>query len=117
MSKIKRMNIREFQKKGFLQEANRLFFHPLGMALEISTDWPKGTTKEEKKKYKNAFEHPKSEYKLSGVWDYRDDPEGMLFSDGMIDKKKAEKIRKLRDSKLSERVKIDSCNDYGIQEF
>jgi len=37
------------------------------MALEINTDWPKGTTKEEKKKYKNAFNHPKSEYKLSGV--------------------------------------------------
>ena len=40
MSKIKRMSINEFQKKGFLQEANRLFFHPLGMALEVYVDWP-----------------------------------------------------------------------------
>src|ERR1035441_2858295 len=29
---IKRIDPREFQNLGFLQEANRLFFHPLGLA-------------------------------------------------------------------------------------
>ena len=32
----KRMSIREFQKRGYLFEVNRRFFHPLGLALAIS---------------------------------------------------------------------------------
>ena len=30
------MNIREFRELGYLQEANRLFFHPHGLALEVT---------------------------------------------------------------------------------
>lgn len=58
---VKYMDIAEFQTAGFLQEANRLFFHPLGLALEVD----------------HAADGTVS---LSGVWDYRDDPEGMLYS-------------------------------------
>ncbi len=54
------MDIKEFQQLGFLQEANRQFFHPLGIALEWTED-------DDGKCF------------LSGVWDYRDDPEGMIF--------------------------------------
>ena len=57
------MDIAEFQRLGYLQEANRLFFHPLGLALEITTPTEEGEPP--------AF--------ISGVWDYRDDPEGMVF--------------------------------------
>ena len=32
---IKHMDIKEFREQGFLQEANRLYFHPLGLALEV----------------------------------------------------------------------------------
>ena len=60
MSDIKRMDITEFRELGFLQEVNRRFLHPLGLALEVVLE-PDGT------------EH------LGGVWDYRDDPEGMIF--------------------------------------
>lgn len=56
---VNRMNIKEFLELGFLQEANRLFFHPRGLALEVTID--------------------KEEYKISGVWDYRDDPGGIFF--------------------------------------
>ena len=35
MSEIKRMSIKEFREKGYLQELNRQFLHPLGLALEI----------------------------------------------------------------------------------
>ena len=115
-SEIKKMNIKEFQKKGFLQEANRMFFHPLGLALEIIVDWPKNVTDEEKKEYKTPDKHPKSGYKMGGVWDYRDDPEGMLFGDGMIDKKKSSNIEELRVSKLAKRVKLMNCNEHGIQQ-
>lgn len=58
--KIKRMPISEFHKKGYLQEVNRKFLHPLGLALEIVVD-------------------PDGRCRLGGVWDYRDDPEGMNF--------------------------------------
>lgn len=57
---IKRIDIAEFRELGFLQEANRRFFHPLGLALEIHVDDDGAET-------------------LGGVWDYRDDEEGMIF--------------------------------------
>jgi hypothetical protein len=62
MSDIKRMDIADFREQGFLQEANRQFFHPLGLALEVVTD---AETSEP--------------VRLGGIWDYRDDPEGILF--------------------------------------
>lgn len=74
---IKRMDIREFRSEGFLQEANRLFFHPLGLALEVNVE-DDGTET------------------LGGVWDYRDDPEGVAFGSDMID---PEKIRKVEDER------------------
>jgi hypothetical protein len=55
------MDIAEFRRLGFLQEANRLFFHPLGLALEIM----------EAEGNAPAY--------ISGVWDCRDDPEGVVF--------------------------------------
>lgn len=60
---IKYMDLREFWKQGWLQEVNRLFFHPRGLALEMT-------------------EHDSGEVTLSGIWDYRDDPEGIIFGDG-----------------------------------
>lgn len=57
---IKHIDITEFRESGFLQEANRLFFHPLGLALEIMQE-------------EDGSEH------LSGIWDYREDPEGITF--------------------------------------
>lgn len=62
MDDIKRMNIKEFQDMGLLAELNRTFLHPLGLALEININDETG------------------EVKLGGIWDYRDDPEGMLFA-------------------------------------
>lgn len=88
MEKIKRIDIKEFREKGFLQEANRLFFHPLGLALEVIVD---DKTKDEK---------------LGGIWDYRDDPEGMAFDVNMIDQKKIDHVIDLKDSKRDVRNKL-----------
>ncbi|KKN41195.1 hypothetical protein LCGC14_0725860 [marine sediment metagenome] len=100
---IKRMDIKEFREQGFLFEANRKFFHPLGLALEIIIN-----------------EEDNSEI-LGGVWDYRDDPEGIFFGmNNLIDRaKKIDTIEELRKSKLQNRVnhKEFKCNKNGIQEF
>lgn len=58
---VKRIDIKEFRERGYLQEVNRQFFHPLGLALEIKID-------EDGKE------------SLGGVWDYRDDDSGIHFA-------------------------------------
>lgn len=69
--KIKRMKIADFRADGYLQELNRRFLHPLGLALEVVVD-------------STGHEH------IGGVWDYRDDPEGINYLE--IDLKKTEKV-------------------------
>lgn len=58
---VKKIQISEFRKLGYLQELNRQFLHPLGLALEVSIN-EDGTES------------------LGGVWDYRDDPEGIMYA-------------------------------------
>ncbi len=70
---IKHMNVIEFRKGGYLQEVNRQFLHPLGIALEIVVE-------------DDGTEH------FGDIWDYRDVPEGILFGAGSIDPVKAAKI-------------------------
>jgi hypothetical protein len=67
---IKRIDIQEFRELGFLQEVNRRVLHPAGLALEIVVE-------------EDGTEH------LGGVWDYRDDPEGMVYGDIMAPEKAA----------------------------
>ena len=63
MEKIKRIDIKEFKEKGYLQELNRKFLHPLGLALEVVIDDEKNV-------------------KLGGIWDYREDEEGLYYNIG-----------------------------------
>ena len=58
---VRYMDLGEFQRLGFLQEINRRFLHPCGLALEIRRDGDGGP------------------WRLAGVWDYRGDPEGILY--------------------------------------
>lgn len=101
MEKIKRIDIKEFRAKGFLQEANRKFFHPLGLALEIMIN---DDTEEES---------------LGGVWDYRKDNEGVLFGPNIISNDKIDYVEKLRKSKIEWRKenKYDNVetDENGIQ--
>lgn len=84
MSEIKYMDIKEFREKGFLQEVNRSFFHPLGLALEIRID-------------------DEGNYELGGIWDYRDDPEGMYYGNSPS-AAKAKPVEELFDSKAETRM-------------
>ena len=86
------MSIKEFVDAGILQEANRRFFHPLGLALSVRID------------------HAKDNYALEGIWDYRHDPEGILFSEKVIRSKettnKASKFSRFRVRKASKRKSL-----------
>lgn len=57
---IKIIDIKEFREKGYIQELNRRFLHPLGMAIEVVVD-------------------NNGEEKLGGIWDYREDEEGIYY--------------------------------------
>jgi hypothetical protein len=81
---IKRIDIKEFREVGFLQEVNRQFFHPLGLALEVKI-------------------HEDGTETIGGVWDYRDDPEGVIFGQSP-DPKKTASVRKLFDDKSGIRL-------------
>jgi hypothetical protein len=51
-----------FVKQGYLQEANRRFFHPLGLALTVAAPLP-------------------GEFTELWIQDFRGDPEGLVFDE------------------------------------
>lgn len=90
---VKYIDIKEFREKGYLQELNRRFLHPLGLALEIQID-------------------DNGEESLKGIWDFRDDKEGIHFDfknrteesqDIMI--QKMDNIHREFQERCSERIK------------
>ncbi len=98
---IKELDMNVFRDGGFLQEANRKFFHPLGIALSVIVEDDGGNV--------TGF---------GIVWDYRDDPEGLFYGSDIIDQKKVDKIEDLRLSKLEHRKGVDDVvtDDDGIQQ-
>lgn len=64
--------IDEFQELGFLQEINRQVLHPAGLAMAMHKSDGESTT--------------------IRIWDYRDDPEGMMFNPGSIDPVKIQNV-------------------------
>jgi len=88
MSEIKYLPIKDMVDDGILQELNRRFLHPLGLALAV--------TQEDDGTYSG----------IKGMWDFRDDPEGMIF--GSLDEQaiaKAKKFSEFSQKKLEERMK------------
>jgi molecular chaperone GrpE len=86
---IKKIDIKDFRENGYLQEANRRFFHPLGLALEVSIEDGKEL--------------------ISGVWDYREDKEGIYYDIQNSESERKEKFLKNKnfiDSELKERGEI-----------
>lgn len=59
-AEIERIDLGEFRALGFLQEINRRVLHPAGLALEMGIDEAGCTV-------------------FGGVWDYRDDAEGIVY--------------------------------------
>lgn len=84
---IKRMPISEFRSLGFIQEINRRLLHPCGLALEVLVDGEGNET-------------------LGGIWDYREDSEGIYYSEGTIDLDKYLSVETLLNSKSEERTRL-----------
>jgi hypothetical protein len=62
MSERKYMTVKEFVDSGMLFEVNRRVLHPLGVAIEVIRE-EDGTVQ------------------FGGIWDMRDDPEGIVFEE------------------------------------
>ena len=60
MADIVYLPVKEFRREGYLQELNRLFLHPLGLALEVIVEEDGTET-------------------LGGIWDYRNDIDGIRY--------------------------------------
>lgn len=84
MSKL--LDMKEFVDRGYLQEVNRQFFHPLGLAMVVEID-----------------DH--GEVTFGGFLDNRDDPEGMMFEPGTIDLVKVANIDYELATKVTKRMK------------
>jgi hypothetical protein len=121
MAEIKHIDVREFQEAGFLLEANRQFFRPHGLALEITrvSDGEGapvhafglnarlydelmslvGTAEQEGdfasdellSALREARRYEVGDCWISGVWDSRSDPEGVIFG-GLTDEERAKVV-------------------------
>ena len=60
MGDMKYLNLKYFRDFGLLQEVNRQFFHPIGLALEMQIDEAGNVS-------------------LSGIQDHTEDPAGVVF--------------------------------------
>lgn len=88
-NEIKKIDIKEFREKGYLQEVNRRFFHPLGLALEV------------------VINDDGSE-QLGNIWDYREDKEGVYYSISNSDWERMERFKEKKDyidNEMEERCK------------
>lgn len=92
---INRMTIHAFREFGLLQEVNRQFFHPLGLALEVhvNDDLPCEI--------------------ITSLWDYRDDPEGMIFG-GELEPYR-EKAQRVADLAAEKRPAREAALGFWIQ--
>jgi len=91
---IKRMAVKKFRESGFLQELNRQFLHPLGLALEVVVNEDGNES-------------------FGEVWDCRDDVEGIIFAEfSTSDVARSELIEEMQRSKEMER---ESLLGYNVQ--
>jgi len=82
------MDVEVFRKMGYLQELNRLFLHPLGLALSIIVE-------------EDGKEH------FGEIWDYREAEEGIYYDlKNSKDKriKEFKKKQKFIEKELLERI-------------
>lgn len=91
------MDPHEFRTLGYLQEVNRQFLHPLGLALEMTLE----------------ANHDPFAFKAR-IWDCRTDPEGVIFAPATIDLAKLSRVEKEQWDKRGTRF---ASLGYFIQEI
>lgn len=82
------MDINELCDKGYLQEVNRQFFHPLGLALVVA-------------------ENEKGESRLYGILDGRDDPAGIWYEDESLTEKAAAIAKEFVDRAVARKAALN----------
>lgn len=103
---IRYVDTGQFIEDGYLQEVNRQFLHPLGLALELT---PSG---EDLGPVVGAAIDALVDagYMVAQVWDYRDDPEGIVFADSTLaqpeTRRKAENVLKECIARRDDRVSL-----------
>lgn len=137
---VRRMEPAEFRRLGLLQEVNRQFLHPLGLALEMqigggtgffyrvdrggqveSLDLCELTIEEIQELVIDDAQIAKLIHDLAQtvclapehfgrVWDYRDDPEGLAFAEPVTGEAAAY-VRELRESHRPAREKLFGGDD------
>ncbi len=104
--KINKIDAGKFLRdNGLLFEINKTILHPLGLALEVFVNSDNGfsLTWQENELEKSCYLGREA---LGNLWDYRDDPEGILFGkDTFVEGKKKyeEFMQKFGNKKLKER--------------
>ena len=95
---IKYIDIKEFREFGYLQELNRQFLHPLGLAIEVEID-------------------DKGNEKLGKIWDYRKDPESIIFGKETpeISEKRINKSKRVLGKLKSKKIERENILGYYIQ--
>ena len=87
---IKYLSVKDFVELGLLQEINRRFLHPVGLALSVTIDRDESMN-------------------FGGIHDYRDIPEGMAFADEVLGSDKArakyDTVRKMEYETMIQRIK------------
>lgn len=96
MTSLKHLSLDELITSGICQEANRQFFHPLGLALTV-------------------IEFADGSRQLS-IQDLRDDPEGFAFADDwMQTDEAAAKAKYVRDLHTTKAVARQAALGYIVQ--
>lgn len=108
----KKMPVADFVAGGYLQEVNRRLLHPLGLALEVTVaadpvhrlllpesamvalkaivEKAHGIDDDVRAWFADAFDEAEHDDRwLSGIWDCRDDPAGIVFAPEALDPAKA----------------------------
>lgn len=115
---INYIDIEEWAEIGYLQEVNRLVLHPAGLAIARRGPWTDEDVLNWFSESVPDFDRDKITFEqvmafvaavdldrwhLSGVWDYRDDPEGITFRTVDADKVAAVRAehQRHRDARLA----------------
>ncbi len=82
VKETKTISVAEFRELGYLQELNRLFLHPLGLALSATVI------------------DGQEEETFGPIFDYRDDPGGIRYDKSVIDDKVRERAKRIEIERL-----------------
>jgi hypothetical protein len=86
---MKKISLKEFQNLGFVQEINRQFLHPRGLALSL------------------IYDDENETYEFDGILDFRDEKDGTVFADLTTERhtEKAKTVQDALDKNTQERMK------------